>query len=89
MAKLNSKRFGPFQITASAEHAAYRLDIPSSWKHKGKYDVFYEAHLSPHHGLLFNSTIAKPKIIDGKEVYEVECILDSKKVEQSIHYLIK
>ena len=29
------------------------------------------------------------EIIDGEEVFEVEHILDSKKVERTIHYLIK
>ena len=81
MAKLNSKRFGPFCIMASVGHMAYHLDIPTMWKHKGKHNVFHKAHLFLHHGPIFDNAIAQPKIIDGEEVYEVECILDLKKVE--------
>ena len=51
--------------------------------------MFHKAHLSPYYRPVFNSEIAKPEIINGEEVYEVECILDSKKVGWSVHYLIK
>ena len=76
-------------MTALVGTAAYCLNIPAAWKQKGKHDIFYKAHLSPHHGPVFNSTIAKPEIIDGEEVFEVEHILDSKKVGHSVQYLIK
>ena len=80
MAKLDSKRFRPFCVTETVRHAAYCLDIPVTWKQKGKHDMFHEAYLSPHHGLVFDNVITKPEIIDGEEVFEVERILDSKKV---------
>ena len=69
--------------------AAYCLNILEAWKQKGKHNVFHESNLSPHHGPVFDSTITKPEVIDREEVFEVECILDSKKVGWSIHYLIK
>ena len=80
MAKLDSKRFGPFKITAIVGQAAYRLDIPVAWKCKGKHDIYHETYLSPHHGPVFPSTIVQPEVIEGEEVFEVERILDSKRV---------
>ena len=51
--------------------------------------MFHKAHLSPHHGPVFDNSIARPEIIEGEEVFEVEQILDSKKIGCQIHYLIK
>ena len=89
MAKLDSKRFGPFQVTAMVGHTAYHLDIPLLWKKKGKHDVLHKAHLSPHQGPVFENLIVKPEVINGEEVFKVKHILDSKKIGCSIHYLIK
>ena len=89
MAKLDSKWFSPFQITASIGQVAYHINIPKSWKQKGKHNVFYKAYLSLHHSSVFKSSIVKPEVIDREEIFEVKCILDSKKVGHSIHYLIK
>ena len=89
MAKLDSKHFRPFHIMALVGHAVYCLNISNLWKCKRKYNVFHESLLSPHHRPVFESSIAKPEIINREEVFEVEHILNSKKVGHSIHYLIK
>lgn len=79
-AKIAPKRFGPFKITDVIGSGAYRLELPSKWR---IHPVFHASLLTPYketaeHGP--NFARPPPDIIEGEEQYEVEEIVNHKRV---------
>lgn len=90
-AKLAPKRFGPFPITRIIGKTSYKLKLPDKWK---IHNVFHGSLLTPYreteaHGP--NYERPQPTIIDDKEEYEVEQIIDCKQQGRNREwvYLIK
>ena len=79
--KLDHKRLGPFEVLEKISDAAYRLKLPDSMK---IHNVF-------HVGLLSKSRVdpdrhfeqPPPVVVEsGEEEYEVEAIIDSKRIKK-------
>ena len=89
--KLQPKRFGLFEVTEVVSPTTYQLNLPPGW----------QVHNAFHGGLLtrYNKTEEYGKnypeppleMIEGKEEYEVEEILDSQRKgrARSLEYLVK
>jgi len=88
--KLNNKRAGPFMIEEKVGPAGYWLKLPQAWC---IHWVFNEVLLTPYHPPSFPSQNPPPPppatIEDDHLEYEVEVILDVKKVGQGVKYLVK
>ena len=88
--KLDDKRYGPFQIIKKEGLASYRLKLDKTWRNI--HPVFHECLLHPYHSGEFPSQQTKPPpppdIISGVEEAEIEYVIDSKRVGNTIHYLI-
>jgi len=87
--KFAPKREGPFKITEVLGPLTYRLDIPKRWK---IHNVFHATLLSLFrqtdvHGPSFSNP--PPDLIDGEEEYEVEAILNHRKIGRGYQYLIR
>ena len=89
--KLAPKRYGPFKIIREISPIAYQIKLPVSW---GIHDVFHASLLTPYHETAAhrpNYSRPPPDIIEGKEEYAVEKIINHRKDKRSKHvsYLIK
>lgn len=88
--KLDDKRFGPFPIVEKVGQAAYKLELPHTWR---QHPVFHESLLTPFIESSFpNQDIPRPPPeIDeeGHPEYEVETILESRKRGRGMQYLVK
>ena len=88
--KLDNKRYGPFKVIKKEGLASYRLKMDKSWHQI--HPVFHECLLHPYHQGDFPSQKQAPppppEIISGVEEAEVEYVIDSKRVGNTIHYLI-
>ena len=88
--KPNDKRYGPFQIIKKEGLASYHLKLDKTWHNI--HPVFHECLLHPYHSGEFPSQQIKPppppEIISGVEEAEIEYVIDSKRVRNTIHYLI-
>jgi len=87
--KFAPKREGPFKITEVLGPLTYRLDIPKRWKihnmfHATLLSLFRQTDV---HGPSFSNP--PPDLIDGKEEYEVEVILNHRKIGRGYQYLIR
>ena len=87
--KLDFKRLGRFKITQKISSHAYKLDLPTSMK---CHPVFHVSLLEP----AANNPLAGQKqpvpptiIVDDNVEFEVEEILDSKLVRQTLKYLVR
>ena len=89
--KLADKRVGPFKILKKIGPSAYELDIPPGWGRT--HPVFNEELLTS-----YIPPVAKhqekpppppPETIDDEEYFEVEAILNSRKMGRGIQYLVK
>jgi hypothetical protein len=91
MKKLDNKRFGPMEIIKKVGKSAYKLKIPQTWKKV--HPVFNEVILSPYKEPVFPSqsknTRPPPDIIGEEEEYEVEEIVDSRKMWGKVRYKVK
>ena len=76
--KLSPKRYGPFPIVKRISPVAFKLRLPASMK---IHDVFHIDLLLPYKETEAYSTpfTRPPPIINNKEEYEVEAILDSRR----------
>ena len=88
-AKLQPKRFGPFEIEAQVGEGAYKVRLPSTWK---IHSVFHASLLLPYketeaHGP--NFVRPPPELIEGQEEYNVEEIRDYKWIDGDWKYYIK
>ena len=89
MKKLAEKRYGPFEILELIPPSSYHLKLPSTWK--GIHPVFNEILLTPFKPpLATQSKVAPLQIIqpDDTEQYEVAEILNFKKIQGKLHYLV-
>ena len=89
--KLDHKRYGPFQILEKKGEAAYKLKIPETWKMI--HPVFHESLLTPHQAPQFLSQKKRPPpppvIIGTEPEYEIDRVLDSKRVRGKLLFLIR
>ena len=92
--KLAPKQFSPFKISRVLSPVVYQLILLAQWKQKKIHNVFHASLLTPYHETeahRVNYLEPPPDIIDGEEEYEVEKVLDSKRVRRNkkLHYLIR
>ena len=89
--KLAAKRLGPFKVIEKIGKHAYKLSLPPGMKNV--HPVFHKNLLRAYHHDAIkgrrNPPPAPIEITPSDERYEVEEILDSKKVGKGIQYLIK
>ena len=76
--KLSPKRFRPFTITEQIGAVAYQLDLPTTMK---IHNVFHIDLLMPYKETeAYGQPFTQPlPVIEGKEEYEVEAILDARR----------
>jgi Chromo (CHRromatin Organisation MOdifier) domain len=77
-AKLDAKRYGPFPITKVISPVVFQLELPAQWK---IHNVFHASLLTPYketeeHGRNYVQLV--PELIEGKEEYEVEQVMNSR-----------
>ena len=92
--KLGEKRYGPFKIIEKVSDLNYRLNLPLSWS---IHPVFHISELRKYHEDPENPNFAQPPpdLIEGKEEYEVEKILDAQERyrqgtrKKALHFLVK
>jgi hypothetical protein len=61
----------------------YQLTLPTQWKQKGIHDVFHTSLLTTYHETEahgVNHLEPPPDVIEGEEEYEVEEVLDLKRM---------
>jgi hypothetical protein len=92
--KLAPKWFGPFKILRVLSPVVYQLILPAQWKQKKIHDVFHASLLTRYHETEAhgaNYLELPPDVIEGEEEYEVEKILDSRRIgrNKKLHYLIR
>jgi len=90
-AKLAPKRHGPFPVVQVMSPVNYRLKLPTQWS---IHDIFHIDLLTPYwetelHGSNYSRPV--PDLIDNKEEYKVEKILDFQQFGRGCkkQYLIK
>ena len=87
--KLAHKRYGPFKILVQVGSLAYKLKIPDHW---WIHPVFHASMMNEYMEMEEhrpNFLKPPPEVLNDKEHYEVEAILDSRKQGRGIKYLIK
>ena len=87
--KLSPKREGPFEILKKITPVTFKLKLPKTWK---IHDTFHANLLSPvTENHLYGKHFAKPPpdLIDDEESYEVEAILNHRRIQNRFQYLIK
>jgi hypothetical protein len=92
--KLEARRYGPFRVINKKGASAYQLDIPKTWR--AIHPVFNESLLTPYqkpkYAIQRKNTRPEAVTVQGKEEYEVEEILNSKKnrgARATLRYLVK
>jgi Reverse transcriptase (RNA-dependent DNA polymerase)/RNase H-like domain found in reverse transcriptase/Integrase zinc binding domain/Chromo (CHRromatin Organisation MOdifier) domain/Aspartyl protease len=90
--KLDWKRLGPFKVLERIGLQAYRLDLPPTMRHI--HNVFhvslleqYKSSSLPPHGL--PPPLPPLYIKDDHKYFEIEKILDSRRIGNRVQYLIK
>ena len=89
--KLAPKRYGPFKIRNKISDVVYQLELPPQWK---IHNVFHASLLTPYvetklHGP--NYPEPPPDIIEGEPEFEIEQIVDSRRVgkKKTLQYRIR
>ena len=87
--KLVPKQYGPFEVLAQVGSLAYKLKIPNHWR---IHLVFYVSMMKEYreteeHGPNFLKP--PPEVLNDKEHYEVEAVLDLRKQGKGTKYLVK
>src|ERR1700730_6376426 len=87
--KLAPRQYGPFKVAAKISDAAYRLELPDTWK---IHDVFHASLLTPYketekHGPNFLEP--PPELIEGEPEWEVEQILGDRTYRRKKQFLIR
>jgi Chromo (CHRromatin Organisation MOdifier) domain len=90
-AKLDAKRYGPFPITKEVSPVVFQLALPPQWR---VHNVFHALLLTPYkemeeHG--DNFVQPPPELIDGQEEYEVEQVVNSRRLGRArkLQYLLQ
>jgi len=92
--KLSERRYGPFKITEKLSDLTYRLKLPANWK---IHPVFHVDQLRKYQEDPENPNFPEPtpELVEGKEEYEVEKILDAQDRyvqgtrKKALHFLVK
>jgi hypothetical protein len=90
-AKLDAKRYGPFPITKEVSPVVFQLALPPQWH---VHDVFHASLLTPYKETeehRDNFAQPPPELIDGQEEYEVEQVMNSRRLghAQKLQYLLR
>ena len=86
---MDYKKYGPFEVIKEINENAFQLKLPTSLSkihdvfhvsllELAKEDPFPQRHLLPE----------PPIIIDGEEEYEIDEILDSRRFNRTVKYLV-
>lgn len=87
--KLDAKRLGPFEITAKIGDRAFRLHLPGSMKIHNVFHVSLLEKFTPNrHPGREPPERPDPVVIDGRERYVAERILDSRMHQGQLDYYI-
>jgi Chromo (CHRromatin Organisation MOdifier) domain len=87
--KLTSWRYGPFKVLQKISPVTYQIKLPQMWK---IHNVFHVDLLTPYYKTQAYRTMHSqppPELIDSKEEYEVEEIIDHRTFRQKKQYLVK
>lgn len=88
--KLSNRNLGPFKVIKKHGELNYELELPPRLK---IHPVFYAGLLIPYRRKTYpgrpGGTRPGPAIVNDEEEYEVESILDSDKIDNEVHYLVK
>jgi len=89
--KLSHRRLGPFPINSQVGNGAYWLCLPLSMSRLHPIFNVVKLSLAPPDPIPGRRTSPPPllEIVDGKEEWVVEEILDSRMVKQKLRYLVK
>jgi len=86
--KLDYKGFGPFKIAKLVGLVACQLELPPQFK---SHNVFHVSLLEPYHENRIPECHQEPPSpveIEGQEKFEVQEVLDSKKIRGKLLYLV-
>jgi hypothetical protein len=89
--KLAARFIGPFKVDEAIGTQAYRLHLPTSYR---IHNVFHVSLLEPYHGYPSSEpTLPGPVELDDasdtQERYTVEAVLDRKRAQGGVKYLVK
>ena len=92
--KLAPQHYGPFLIVRILSPVVYQLTLPPQWKQKHIHNVFHPSLLTPYHETTEhgpNFPAPPPDVIEGETEYELECILDSQRMDRGhcLEYLVR
>jgi hypothetical protein len=92
--KLAPKWYGLFKVIDVINPVLFHLELPLQWKQKKVHPIFHTSLLSPYkemkeHGANFPEP--PPDLVEGKEEYKVEQVLDSRwdGCRKKLQYLLK
>ena len=92
MRKLHPKFCGPFKIAEKINEVTFRLNLSEPMKARKIHDAFHTSLLKPYVPDKFgryDKPLPPVNIQDGEEEYEVEAILEAKKIRGKQHFLVK
>ena len=89
--KLDWKRLGPYKVLKRIGLQAYKLALPPTMRHL--HDTFHVSLLDSVKATTLPPRMPPPPpalyVKDNQEYFEIENILDSKRIGRRLHYLIK
>jgi len=87
--KLENKHHGPYRVIRAIETHAYELDIPNAIQKHRTFPVslLHAAANDPILGQII--PLPLPVFVEGEEEWEVEEVLDSRRIRGWLHYLMK
>ena len=88
--KVDDKRYSPFKVIKKVGKAAYKLDLPHTWR--AIWPIFNKIFLTPYispSSSQQKNTRPVPDIIDNYEEYEVEEIMNSQLKWGRLRYLVR
>jgi len=87
--KLENKHHGPYRVIRAIGTHAYELDIPNAiQKHRTvPVSLLHAVADDPIPGQII--PLPLPVIVEGEEEWEVEEVLDSRRIRGRLHYLVE